>query len=387
MTDSSSSTRPPWRHIGLLSGMLAVRMLGLFMVLPVLALYAETLAGATPVLIGLAVGVSGITQATLQIPFGTASDRYGRKPVIVAGLLIFAAGSMLAAVGETVWVVIAGRALQGAGAISAAAIALIADLTPSRYQTRAMAVVGISIGAAFALSMVLGPALAGHIGVPGLFWLTALLAGLAALAALLLPPGNGGISRTPSHGLALALLREPDFRRLSMGIFTLHLLLTATFVALPGLLRDQAGLPPARHWELYLPALLFSLALTLPLIKWFEQGQAYRRRVFAAAVALLGAGQLVLAFEPAGLVFVGLAVVLFFGGFNFLEANLPALVAASVPESRRGAALGVYAASQFLGAFAGGLLGGWLLGLFGAGGVFAAGAGLALLWLGFARRS
>lgn len=381
--DSSLQTAFSWRPVSLLAGVMALRMLGLFMVLPVLALYAEQLPGATPLLVGLAVGVYGVTQALLQIPLGAASDTLGRKPVIIVGLLIFAAGSGLAALGGSIWTVVAGRALQGAGAISAAVIALVADLSPAHCRTRAMAVLGISIGTAFALAMVAGPLLAGWLSVPGVFWLTAGLALAAATGVAWLIPAGQAIRATAVRRPRLALLRLPALRSVALGVFLLHGTLTALFTVLPGVLRDLAGLAADRHWELYLPALGASLLLTLPLIKLSERGERQAGVVIQVAIGLLTAGLLGLALAGGRLPWLGLALAVFFGGFNFLEASLPARVSLAVAEQERGAALGLYATCQFLGAFAGGLAGGVLGGWLAAQTVFFLSAGLVLGWLLF----
>lgn len=379
VSDTASQPRFSWRPVSLLAGVLSLRMLGLFMVLPVLALYAAGLPGATPLLAGLAVGAYGVTQALLQIPFGSLSDRLGRLPVILAGLGIFAAGSVLAALADSVWLLIAGRALQGAGAISSAVIALVADLTPAERRTRAMAVVGVSIGGAFSLALMLGPLLAGWLGVPGLFWITAglALAGGAVLArrpALRRAVPHAGVPR-----FSLRLLGESRLLPLFAGVFLLHALMTALFVALPGRLLAQAGLAVAEQWRLYLPALAASLPLLPLLIRLAEGGDRRRELASVLAMLLLGLGLALSA--GGGLWQAGLALALFFGGFNFLEAGLPARLTLLAGAEQRGAALGVYATCQFLGAFAGALAAGALLGGLSPGGVLAGAAGLAFLWL------
>lgn len=379
MPDFPSESIFSWRPVSLLAGVMAIRMLGLFMVLPVLALYAGELPGATPLLIGLAVGIYGITQALFQIPLGAASDQLGRKPVIIGGLLAFAVGSGLAAAGGSIWAVIAGRALQGAGAISAAVIALLADMTPAAWRTRAMAVLGISIGAAFSLAMVLGPVLAGLLGVPGVFWLTAALVVIAAAGVAWLVPAGPAI-RATARRPRLALLRLPALRQLALGVFLLHGLLTALFTVVPGVLRDLAGLAAEQHWKLYLPALGASLLLTLPLIKLSERGGAWIAVIFRVAILLLATGFAGLALAGGDQLLLGLALAIFFGGFNFLEAHLPARVSLVVADSERGAALGLYATCQFLGAFAGGLAGGVLGGELAAASVFWGAGLLALAW-------
>jgi predicted MFS family arabinose efflux permease len=350
-----SALRTPWLAISTLAGVLGLRMLGLFLLLPVLALHARSFPDATPTLAGLALGVYGATQAVLQVPAGWLSDRWGRRPVILLGLGIFAIGSLVAANADTLWMVVAGRALQGAGAISAAATALAADLTAPAQRTRAMAVIGITIGASFALSLVLGPLLAGTLGVPGLFQLTAGLALLGAvLVALLIPtppaPEPRLAAEAPASGLG------PVYG----GVFLIHALLTAQFIAVPVALADHAGLPLAEHWRVYLPALGASLLLTLPLIGWEERrGGPWSGHVALGLLALGLGGAALAGGSTWGL---GLAMAAFFGGFNFLEASYPARVAAAASPAQRGQAMGTYATLQFLGAFAGGLGGGAMLG-------------------------
>ncbi len=364
-----------------LAGLFSVRMLGLFMLLPVLAIHVGRLDAATPLLIGLAVGAYGITQAGLQIPFGLLSDRIGRKPVIIGGLVVFAAGSALAAMSDSVAGIIAGRALQGAGAISASATALLADQTRPAVRTRAMAVVGFSIGGSFVLSLVLGPMLSAVIGVEGLFWFTALLA-LVALALVILtvdePASLVSEVRMPRSGF-VAVLEDRVLLSLDLGVFLLHFMLTATFVAIPLVLDGVIGLALAQHWKLYLGVMLASLVWTVPLILISERLGA-SRAMMVVAIAGLAAAQGLLWAVHGGLWGIAASLWIFFGAFNFLEARLPALISQRAPRAQRGAALGSFATSQFLGAFAGGVLGGWLLGAAGTGGVFLMCAAAAAVW-------
>ena len=380
-------TRFELRASASLASVFALRMLGLFLILPVFAVHARGLPGGdNAMLVGLALGIYGLTQALLQLPFGMASDRLGRKPVIIAGLLVFAAGSFIAAAADTVWMAIIGRALQGAGAISAAITALIADATRESQRTKAMAMVGGSIGVTFALSLVLAPLLYGAIGMGGIFILTGVLA-LAAIAAVrwgapdvpqVLPGSHAdpAARRTPFRTVAL----DADLLRLNLGIFVLHAVQMAMFVVVPAWLVERAGLALDAHWKLYLPVVVVSFALMIPpLILAERRGQM--RQVFIAAVALLLLVQLALALSPAGLVILGLLLLGFFAAFNVLEASLPSLVSRLAPVDAKGTALGIYNTTQSLGLFAGGLLGGWVQQQWGKPAVFIACAALAGVWL------
>jgi MFS family permease len=360
------------------------RMFGLFALLPVLAIFAADLRDATPILIGLAVGAYGLTQAALQIPFGAVSDRIGRVPVILIGLALFAAGSVLAAQSDSIYGVIAGRLLQGAGAISATFTALLADATREEMRTRTMAVLGIAIGSSFLLALIIGPVIAAVAGVRMLFWLAAVLAIVAALLLLLLPRGIERPAQRPDRSIAAAF--RPDLLRLDFYIFILHAILTASFVALPFLLRNELQLALSDHWQIYVGALLASLLGTVPLILADEHKG--KSSTITMAILLLLSGQLTLAIAGFNLTIVFVALAVFFAGFNFLEAGLPARLSIRAAGELRGASLGVFSSSQFLGAFAGGLIGGRFL----AGGdpsaVFVVCGLLAVIWLvlhGFAR--
>ncbi len=372
------------RSAASMAGIYALRMLGLFMILPVFALYAEKLDGATPALAGLAIGIYGMTQALLQIPFGLVSDKIGRKPVIVFGLLIFAAGSALAASADTIAMVIVGRALQGSGAIAAAIMALTADLVREEHRVKAMAMIGMSIGGSFALAMVLGPVLNTWIGVPGIFWLTGVLAlgGIAVVVTIVPTPTSSRVHRDAEAvpGQFSSVLRDPELLRLDLGIFSLHLILTATFVVLPLALRDVAGLPAERHWELYLPVLVLSLPMAVPFIL---QAEKHRRmkQMFVGAVAVILVAEGALSALHASVWSIGLLLFVFYSAFNLLEAILPSLIAKVAPPDRKGTAMGVYSSSQFFGAFVGGTMGGWLHGQYGLGAVFLFCSVVALLWL------
>lgn len=371
-----------WRATGGLTSLYTVRMLGLFMILPVFALYARDLPGATPLQIGLALGVYGLTQACLQIPFGIASDRWGRKPVIIVGLLMFAGGSLIAALAPNLEWIIVGRALQGSGAIAAATNALLADLTRDSERTKAMLVLGIGIGASFMLALMLGPVLETIIGVPGIFAMTAVMA-LVCIPLLLWVVPAAPAPRAAHAGIGRDLkvvLSDPQLLRLDAGIFILHAILTGLFLALPGVLQDQVGLPEARHWALYLPVMLGSLLLTMPMIHLAER-RGHLKAVFMCAIALLALSNAALLWLPATLWAIAGVLFTFFAAFNLLEATLPSLISRVCPQQLRGAGMGMYSSSQFMGAFAGGSLGGIAAQNLGPHGVFAGSACLAVIWL------
>jgi MFS family permease len=365
------------RTVGIVALIAMMRMFGLFALLPVLSLYAATLEGATPLLVGLAVGAYGLTQAGLQIPLGALSDRIGRIPVIVGGLVLFAVGSAMAAVGDTIWVVIAGRLLQGAGAISATLTALIADATREDVRTRSMAFFGIGIGASFMVALIVGPVVAAAFGVPSLFWLAACLAAVGGLLLTRLPKA---IEQPPSPGRwNLRPAFRADLLRLDLYVFLLHAILTASFVALPFLLANKLELPVTDHWHMYIGALLVSLLGTIPLI--ISDERKGKPVTIGIAVALVFAGELMLSFFGIAFWPVFLALVVFFAGFNFLEAGLPARLSMLADGEARGASLGVFSSAQFFGAFIGGLIGGRYLAAGRPADVFFVCALLAAIWL------
>jgi MFS family permease len=379
-----------WRVAAGLSGIYGLRMLGLFLILPVFAIYAEHLAGGHDhTLVGYALGAYGLTQALLQLPFGMASDRFGRKRVIYLGLVLFALGSFIAAVAEDIYLVIVGRAIQGAGAINAAVTALLADLTREEHRTKAMAMVGGSIGLTFALSLVLGPALYRLISIPGIFAMTGVLALLAMLVVRFGVP-DPRVSRfhadTEAAPAQLArALADRELLRLYFGIFVLHAVQMAMFLVLPLELRATGGLDVNHHWQVYLPVLLISAAFMLPAILYGERSGRLKP-VFLAAIGVTLAAELL--FVPALGHFWELVAVLtlYFTGFNVLEATLPALVSRLAPAGAKGTAMGVYNTLQSLGLFAGGVLGGWVFKHLGAQAVFLAGGLLVALWLAWAAR-
>ena len=381
MSLPSDRMSPQERRVGAsLASIFALRMLGLFLILPVFSIYAKDVPGGDNLtLIGFALGAYGLTQAVFQIPYGIASDYWGRKPVIVVGLLLFAFGSFVAAWAPDLHWIVVGRVLQGAGAISAAVTALAADLTREEHRTKVMAMIGSSIGLVFALSLVGAPLLYGWIGMGGLFVLTGVLA-LAAIVLLL--KAVPAVPRPTGH-LRLPLRRvlgDPDLLRLNLGIFTLHLIQMAMFVVLPHALVKHGGLAPAAHWQVYLPAVLVSFAVMVPAIIAAERRDKMRP-IFLAAVALLIVVQCGLYLAGSSLWTLALWLLLFFVAFNVLEATLPSLVSRTAPPEAKGAALGVYNTTQACGLFLGGTLGGYLAQHFGDNAVFSACAGLALLWL------
>ena len=369
------------RASGSLAAIFAARMLGLFLVLPVFALEASRYPGGDdPARVGMAMGIYGLTQGLLQIPFGMASDRFGRKRTIIIGLLVFAAGSFVAAAADSLGGLLAGRALQGAGAVSAAVTALLADQTRDEVRTKAMAMVGASIGMMFALSLVAAPLLAAHIGLGGLFAVTGALAlGCIAVAALWTPPEPVRHTDVP-RGRLSEVLSHSGLLRLDIGVFVLHAVQLAMWVAIPALL-VQAGLAKQDHWHVYLPAVLASF-LVLGFTLFPLERRGYLRAVFLTAVALVGLVQLglLVASRTPGIATLFVLLFVFFCGFNVLEASQPSMASRIAPPHARGAALGVYNTLQSLGFFAGGAVGGWLAKNVGFSGLFAACAGLTLLW-------
>lgn len=363
-----------------LAGVFGLRMLGLFLILPVFAVHAPRLKGGEDLtLVGIALGAYGLSQAILQIPFGAASDRWGRKPVITVGLLVFAAGSFLAAASTDIWTAIAGRTLQGAGAISSVVMALAADLTREQHRTKVMAMIGATIGFTFALSLVAAPPLYRWIGMGGLFALTGILS-LAAIGVIrALVPEAPPRSAAPPAARGASVFLHPELARLNVGIFVLHLVQMAMFVVVPPLL-VEAGLGLSEHWKLYLPVVLGSFVLMLPPV-FYADRRNRAKPVMLGAVALLFAVQAALAAGGWRLAGFAALMVAFFAAFNVLEALLPSLVSRLAPAHARGTAIGVYNTTQTLGLFFGGLLGGWVAESFGTTEVFAVCALLCVLWL------
>ncbi|MDE9457830.1 MFS transporter [Xenorhabdus bovienii] len=365
-----------------LGSVFSLRMLGMFMVLPVLTTYGLGLRGSSEALIGMAIGIYGLTQAIFQIPFGLLSDKIGRKPLIIGGLLIFVLGSITAALSDSIWGIIIGRALQGAGAISAAIMALLSDLTREQNRTKAMAFIGISFGITFAFAIVVGPIITHQIGLNGLFGIIAILASCGILITLFAVPSahkhilnrESGIAR----GSFRRVLSDPQLLKLNFGILSLHTLLMSSFIALP-LIMEKAGFPPQQHWKVYLITTLISFIAVLPFIIYAEKKRRMKQ-VFLLCIGLLFIAELVLWSVGSHLwgIFAGIQV--FFLAFNIMEAILPSLISKEAPAGYKGTAMGVYSTSQFLGVALGGFLGGMLYELQGASLVFMGGIALTALW-------
>ena len=364
-----------------LAAIFALRMLGLFLILPVFSIYAKDLPGGDDMaMIGFALGAYGFTQACLQIAYGAASDRFGRKPVIVFGLLLFVLGSFVAALADDLQGIIIGRVLQGAGAISAAVTALAADLTREQHLTKVMAMIGSSIGLVFALSMVGAPLLYAAIGMPGIFTLTGILAMIAIFVVLKVVPAAPVIPRQPVWASFVEVFGHTQLMRMNFGVFALHLMQTAMWVLLPSALVLSGGLPVAEHWKIYLPAVLLSFVIMVPAIIAAEK-YGRMKLVFNAAIALLVIVQLGFGFLGQGMLALAFWMMLFFVAFNVLEATQPSLISRIAPSHAKGAALGVYNTTQSLGMFLGGVLGGSLAKYSGQNAVWLACAALGIVWL------
>lgn len=387
MTYQEAMTRGEYRAIGSLAAIYATRMLGLFMILPVFSVYAAGMPGASPSMIGLAIGIYGITQGLLQIPFGRLSDRFGRKPLITLGLVLFIIGSVVAANGESIQTIIIGRALQGAGAVAAVVMALVADLTREEHRIKAMAMIGMSIGASFMLAMVLGPLLGSWVGLSGIFWFTAILASLAIVILYVWVP-------TPVHSTLHrdaqavpaemgVILRDRQLLRLNFGIMTLHMVLTAIFVVIPLIMMRDMGLDSVHHWKVYLGVMLAAIVTMVPFIILAEKKRKIKP-VFAGAIALLAVAMLALGFWADSLPRLIVVLWLFFTGFNLLEATLPSLIAKTAPPQSKGTAMGVYTSFQFIGVYLGGHLGGYLYGAYGVNGVVALAVSMLAIWVALA---
>jgi len=366
-----------------LASVFGVRMLGLFMILPVFAIYGEQLAGYSPLWLGLAIGAYGLTQALLQIPMGILSDKYGRKPVILAGLVVFLIGSIVAAMSTTIYGVVLGRAMQGMGAIASAILALAADLTREEQRPKVMATIGMFIGLSFTFAMILGPIVADAFGLSGLFWFTGFLTILAMLMIQFMVPYS--VNKAPrGDNVALpeqisTLIRHPQLARLNWGVFILHMALTACFVTLPKQF-VASGLALENHWQIYLPTLLGSFFLMVPFMIIAMKKQQ-EKPMFSAAVALLSLALFSLWLLPTGFWSLVLSVVLFFTAFNYLEATMPSILSRIAPAGVKGSVMGIYSSSQFLGAFVGGLVGGFVASRYGENSIFLVMAVASLIWL------
>ncbi|NQZ07125.1 MAG: MFS transporter [Algicola sp.] len=366
-----------------LAAIFGFRMLGLFMLMPVFAIYGENLEGFSPIWIGLAIGAYGLTQAILQIPMGMLSDRFGRRPIIVIGLILFAIGSVVAALAESVYMVTLGRAIQGTGAIASAVLALAADLTREEQRPKVMAVIGMCIGMSFSLALIFGPMLAESFGLSGLFWITSLFALAGIVVVFTLVPT--AVNKAPRGetvaipALLSKLARHPQLVRLDVGVMILHLMLTAVFVSLPQMLM-KTGMAAIDHWTLYFPVLIGSFFLMVPFII-FSSKKAKEREVFLAAIVGLIISLAGLFFGADNLTAIVAAILLFFVAFNYLEASLPALVSRITPPGNKGSAMGIYSSSQFFGAFLGGILGGVVVDLSNPRVVFITAAAMGVIWL------
>jgi MFS family permease len=379
---ASKLSRPELRSALTLACVISLRLFGLFLIMPVFSLYAKGMPGATPFMIGFALGVYGLGQILLQIPLGLLSDHIGRKPAISIGLVLFAIGGLIAALSHTLTGIAIGRAVQGMGAVAGAGIALAADLTVEENRGKVMGIIGVSIGLAFLLALILGPPLEAIRGLSGLFAATSILALLSLLLLWLIVPTPTRARAPAAAGFAqvMEMLRDSRMLVLNGSVFFLHALLTASFVGLPLLLANTLNLPVNRHWELYLPVMLIA-ALVMGASMRHMREVAQSLRVVMVCVVAIGLALLGFALSGSHLIAFGVAATVFFSGFNLLEAALPSLVSRLAPAHLRGAALGAYSTSQFVGAFVGGSLGGLALGRFGPGGIFVCAAALTLLWL------
>ncbi len=373
-----------------LASVYGLRMFGLFLILPVLAIYAQDLDGATPMLMGIALGVYGISQAVFQLPFGYLSDHFGRKPMILFGLGLFIVGSLVAAWADTITGVIIGRALQGSGAIAAVVLALTSDLTRENQRTKAMAIIGMSIGLAFMLALIAAPLLSSIIGVQGLFVMTALLAIVSMVVVVKLLPAPQQVRNLDVRAVPATMwtvLKSRDLQRLNLGIFILHFVLTAMFVAIPIVMVENIQLSTDGHWRVYVPALLISVVLMVPLII-LSARRNWTMRVFLTAVCILLFAQLLLMRDINSVAAMIFALSVFFWGFNLLEAMLPSLISRIAPAATKGSAMGVYNTFQFLGVFCGGLTGGTLYGRFDSvDAVYIAAAFALIVWIVILYRS
>jgi MFS family permease len=372
------------RATAALAGVFAMRLLGLFMIYPVFEAYARHLDGATPVMIGMALGAYGLTQGLFQIPFGLLSDRIGRKAVISIGFVLFGTGSVIAALSTSITGVLIGRILQGMGAIGSVVLAMVADYTRDDVRTKAMAVVGMTIGLSFLVAIGIGPVLDGLFGVPGIFWLTAGLAVVGIAITYSLPPAPAHVvprrDAEAVPALFARILGNGELLRLDVAVFALHAILTASFLAVPPLLTSSLHLAADRDWQVYVPVLLASVVLMVPAIIVAEKSRRMKE-IFIAAIVLIGASQVALAIAGSRPAVSLTALVVFFTGFNVMEAMLPSLVTKIAPAGAKGTATGIFSTAQFLGIFAGGAIGGWAWSRGGSSGAFEFAIAASVVWL------
>ncbi|PLK58395.1 MFS transporter [Candidatus Palibaumannia cicadellinicola] len=370
------------RAIWGLGAVLTLRILGIFMVLPVLTTYGMRLQGANESLIGLAIGIYGLVQSIFQIPCGLVSDRLGCKPLIISGLLIFTLGSIIAALTNSIWGIIIGRALQGTGPITAAVMAMLSDLTREKNHTKAMAFIGISFTIAFATAIVLGPIITNAIGFSGLFWGIAALTLISVTIIISVVPVSHRHTLNRESSIIRSsfsiILTHAQLLKLNLGIFCLHAILMLNFIALPQIM-TYASFLPADQWKVYLVALLVSFAAVVPCLIYAEMKRSIKP-VFIGGVTTLLCAEIVLLDTGNHLWVIFTGIELFFFAFNVMEAILPSLISKEAPASLKGTAMGFYSTSQFLGVAFGGIVGGWLFQLLGASLVILAGVIVALLW-------
>ena len=366
-----------------LSTIMGLRMIGLFMVLPVFSLYASTLEGATPLLIGIAMGIYGLSQAIFQITFGVLSDHIGRKPTILLSLIIFAAGSIMCGMADSITMMIAGRTLQGIGAVGSTILALMADLTREEQRTKSMMVAGLTIGFSFSLAMLLGPVLSQWLSISALFYIATGLAAVAAAILYIYVPTPVTLrwhrDTEPELTSFLHLLVEPQLAKLNIGIFLLHAIFTASFIVIPIALQENIDLAVHQQWEIYLPALLAALVISLVAMGRAERQQQIKQYLLAGVLTLAGA-ELLFWIGTHNVILTAISISLFFAAFSLLEAFLPSLISRAAPASCKGSAMGIYSCAQYSGIFAGGVLGGWLYGTYHFSGVYLFCVTLALIW-------